>query len=593
MKLSVKELRPYKSLLLLHSDTAEASLKPFWEWLSKEIVASKSTKRTTRSSVEPRKSDGLFVAALHYEEGVPASWTSDVSVIDRLQQLVVVVARSKHLVVFSSNPKVRDWIRQQVLDSQVAACQGMRLVSEGKLNAAFLKDKPTAAMWLSGTHRRTPSKVDSKVVSGVDLRYALDPLADQSFMFTAAKTLAEIGSTKERVGVTPAKSSIWTGTSEDWTDFTDFVKRLIDTLEANHKDVAAPYAVLAVAQSNIDLAGVGDCYDAALIPPEVHDDVLEPDVKVDYECMWSHILTPVSTVFNANTLVVTMQVTVVGQSQLVGTLKVAVTASQTIRVHASAISPTNPDLDNLVDVLKRHKRCLKLWFNTGRTLSDLRIFEGRYRDLPFKHWDWHDLGSTNIIQEKPESGAGKSRVFDASKIGSASTLFCWITNHFNTGWLACNDGSMEVADFIHVSKDKTPVLTLIHAKGANSDSAGRQICLSPFELVVGQAVKNLRHVDELLLEKRFSEHLDKRVKAKVWEDSKVVPRDRMQKHIGGLGTDIVKRVVVLQPHVSKAMVDDSNVNSHAMRQLNSLLNAANLACVACGAEFTVWGPLKS
>jgi hypothetical protein len=71
-------------------------------------------------------------------------------------------------------------------------------------------------------------------------------------------------------------------------------------------------------------------------------------------------------------------------------------------------------------------------------------------------------------------------------------LFAWVVNRFADGWLTCDDGSGEVADFVHVSIDG--VLTLVHVKGAKSNSKKRGIAVNAYEVVAAQAAKNLRYV---------------------------------------------------------------------------------------------------
>ena len=59
-------------------------------------------------------------------------------------------------------------------------------------------------------------------------------------------------------------------------------------------------------------------------------------------------------------------------------------------------------------------------------------------------------------------------------------------------WLACDDGAMEIADFILFEAGPPGLIEVIHVKGAHSSSPNRGISVSAYEVVVGQAVKNLR-----------------------------------------------------------------------------------------------------
>src|SRR5204863_232813 len=87
------------------------------------------------------------------------------------------------------------------------------------------------------------------------------------------------------------------------------------------------------------------------------------------------------------------------------------------------------------------------------------------------------------------------------KPGANLTTQVWLPNAsaaaLATSWLACNDGSREIADFIHLARPVGALarLTLIHVKPSSSDSAARQISLGDYELVVSQAVKNLRFLE--------------------------------------------------------------------------------------------------
>jgi len=79
------------------------------------------------------------------------------------------------------------------------------------------------------------------------------------------------------------------------------------------------------------------------------------------------------------------------------------------------------------------------------------------------------------------------------------------------GWLASNDGALEVADFIHLSDGGLPTLTPVHAKAAANNAANRALAVSPYELVVSQAIKNLRHADPILAADEFMNRLGRQI----------------------------------------------------------------------------------
>lgn len=69
-----------------------------------------------------------------------------------------------------------------------------------------------------------------------------------------------------------------------------------------------------------------------------------------------------------------------------------------------------------------------------------------------------------------------------------TSLFAWVVDQCRSGWLLCDDGNGEVADFLHLTGGGQ--LTAIHVKASGSTSTGRQISLVPFEQPVSQATKN-------------------------------------------------------------------------------------------------------
>lgn len=61
--------------------------------------------------------------------------------------------------------------------------------------------------------------------------------------------------------------------------------------------------------------------------------------------------------------------------------------------------------------------------------------------------------------------------------------------------MTCDDGAMELADFIHFDDNRSePYLSLIHVKASKNNAKNRQISIPDYEIVVSQAVKSIRHL---------------------------------------------------------------------------------------------------
>ena len=169
------------------------------------------------------------------------------------------------------------------------------------------------------------------------------------------------------------------------------------------------------------------------------------------------------------------------------------------------------------------------------------------------------------------------------------------------GWLICDDGSMELADFIHFNDQMPrPRLSLIHVKGSGSAAAHRGISVSDYEIVVGQAVRILRYLDRTNIADKLASENDKLISTAVWRDG--VRQKNRKDVITALrqaGSNIDKAVYVFQPRVQKSTqekivarvqagrLDNSDVRR--LQQLDTLLLAARAECFGLGAEFRVIG----
>ena len=219
----------------------------------------------------------------------------------------------------------------------------------------------------------------------------------------------------------------------------------------------------------------------------------------------------------------------------------------------------------------------------------------RHRDIPFRGFQWVDFSSYDVICEKPDPLA---------KIGNQSSLFCWTKNVWPQpvsgdsapgGWLACDDGAMEIADFIHLDdKSSPPTLTLIHVKAAASKSPTRQVSVARYEVVACQDVKNLRYLDRLHIEQGLANGLEHKIGSLVWHDRSANTRKQMLAALKVLGTNYRRRVVIVQPHVREtswkaAQSNPAGSDAARLRQLDTLLLSAEASYHALGAELVVIG----
>lgn len=181
--------------------------------------------------------------------------------------------------------------------------------------------------------------------------------------------------------------------------------------------------------------------------------------------------------------------------------------------------------------------------------------------------------------------------------GKEKSLFCWVQQNWpfgdKGGWLACDDGAGELADFVHIDDNlAVPMVSLIHVKGSGSKTANRGISVSDYEVVTGQAVKNLRHVDRDLLAEGLEKGIGKKISKLVWHDRKASTRSKFLTILKKIGANHTRQVIIIQPRVTKVRHDaarakPTSVDATRLRQLDTLLIGADLSCRALNAGFKV------
>lgn len=159
------------------------------------------------------------------------------------------------------------------------------------------------------------------------------------------------------------------------------------------------------------------------------------------------------------------------------------------------------------------------------------------------------------------------------------------------GWLASDDGSMELADFIHIDPE-TKRISIIHVKASGSDDANRLAAPTDYEVVVAQAVKNLRYLDRRKLAEELKRGKGKKIGAAVWKDGvRQANRDGFIALADRLPANAPKTLVVLQPRVTSREHDrcweGKAAPSHSLRvkQIDTLMLSARVSAMSCGAMF--------
>ncbi len=546
-----------------------------------------------------------------YQERRRPSWYGGGELEDISHHFILLSQRGDHLALVFSDNAMRDRVIAKVIQSVDGPLEPLQMLGSAHINAAFV-GREVKTLWLSGTHRRTATKADSKVLSGLELESALNPLEDQSYFYSSVRTAfpsdddAGIASNKI-VGSNPTKSRVWLGPTQDWGTFATFVDRLLAriaaTVDAADGPAEQPLPILA---QPVDKVGAAtSAYDLAIIVPEI----LFSDYQNDADDAWLHefqdaarfVVTPVDGGANLTTSIKWGDVPYG---------RIAYRFRDNPKGGVSLETDIEEWDDTLFKANEVKKICrtadfLTVYYDSGHTFARGSFYQTRFRDAQFMNWEWVDLAGFDFDEEKPLTGAnnrtlnivGMGEAEDTSLFGYTIKQWHALQGHAQpTGWLACDDGSMESADFIHFDPDER-VLSLIHVKGSGSESENRGISVTDYEVVVGQAVKNIRYLDRTNIAEKLEEGRDKQIASAVWlNGERQADRQGMIVALQDAGSNYSKKVFVFQPRILQSKLNAfrqniaDNIENDAVRrlkQLDALLLAARAECNGLGADFCV------
>jgi hypothetical protein len=421
-------------------------------------------------------------------------------------------------------------------------------------------------LWLRGIHRRTSMKADGKVLSGSSVEQTLSPHEDGSYVAGSARAALplrpDLVLLKGNAGTTPRNALVWLSQRADFAAFTAMAAELLDLLEEARAAGAERPDFLTMLASPADLAEVRDAFEVIVedpdtLPPGALSDELRDLALAVRDNPPAVTGSPDSAAFRLGDVEVVPEV--VGDK---------------IRLDGDA-----PILETDL---------LTVYYQSGHSYSRGRFWQARAPEYPFRGWRFEDFRDWDIRREKPRAGSPQ-QIHD--RIGSDNSLFDWVARHYAHGWLICDDGPGEVADFLHISAGRT--LSLIHVKAAKSRSRVRDVSAAAYEVVVSQAVKNLIYVSRGHLRPQLARPPVRRPAS--WIDGERVRgrRDFLRQLDARVATDDM-RVVILQPHVSQRTYDAlrgpagrGSPELMRLHLLESMLNSARQSATGLNADLEV------
>jgi hypothetical protein len=606
-----RALKPYASLLMMQCPDNQS--REAFKLLRKKIINASCTARIGSVTVSGSGLVGIeqYLASnnsptIRIDEADaiicraerPPRWAQPNSeFIDTVNSLSLILRRQNLFAVHCDQSIRNVIVRWLENDSQDI----LSLVSQDLLQGAFLKGE-AKVLWLRGAHAPRSTRPDSKQLSGRHVDEALNPLDDNSFAMTSARAALPVDPSRTMllgsVGTTPRKATIWNRATRSFDEFMQLVSEVMTVIEetsAAGGGVDRPYPILAAYTK--DLSRVSGAYDVAVLPLE--DVSTDSDIDLDLMAASETLQRAVMIVHPiATSADFTMDV---GLDGAIGGSVLGKASLSATGVHFNfgfSGAPSNIDVVRAVlDALEFADDLITVYYDSGHSISGGGILAPSVRPEPFRNWDFCDFSGYDITVEKPTFAKSPQAIHAGIGEQGDRSLFAWVARSYSEGYLICDDGPGEVSDFLHLAHDCT--LSYIHVKSASTRSASRGVAVGAYEVLASQAVKNLTALTiDTLKERLISPIISDPA---CWVDGqRVAGRHEFLDAIEYHGPQDDKRVVIIQPHVSKTLYDllkgtvltaDAKRNQSRLQLLETLLNGARGSAMCVGGDLIAVGSL--
>lgn len=218
--------------------------------------------------VEPTGDEVVNIEAFAYRTTRTPSWAKRGSEFTTtLDELSIAFQRNDLVAVHCPRNQVD--ALQRWLDGNPRPA--FRRVPGSVLQEAFLQGE-ARGLWLRGTHRRQTTKADTKNLSGLSLRDALNPFDDSSFALTSGRSSVPNAPATATltgiVGTTPRRAWVWNTRTDSLASFVAIARealRIVAQVMTSPSNTV-PFPELAVEVDS--LTGVRAAYDAYISEPE-------------------------------------------------------------------------------------------------------------------------------------------------------------------------------------------------------------------------------------------------------------------------------------------------------------------------------------
>lgn len=588
-------ITPYLSLLLAQkSSSKDVNVHNQILNLIKDITSKDKQLETSKTEVNDIGDLGT-ASYTGYRLCKSPSWISNKEFIDIEHHIFISFEVKNYYAFYFSESTKKDEVREYFGTKNLP---DISVVKINQLNFNFINEDDIKMIWLSGIHGKSNYKANSKVLGGDGVADALDPLLDQSYMMSAVRT--QIDGEKSTYGINTFKSSIWRGPCSSWQVFENRTLEILDKLNSHPQENESPISILSYPVP--DCTDLSAPYDFCLIDYEFlqeNDGQIRKELLIELQYEYSS-----SIVEQLTTNSSIIELDIFYNLVLIGNVKVQpIISDYKVRFEIIAKNPIQKKhFDKYLRVFN-YPDLIKCWYESGHALVNAMVFKTGYRDVEYSNFLWTYFDGIDLTKEKPGNNKKKPEL---DRIGKDDSLFCWVQKNWNgqwiepadfelkdkvTGWLFCDDGAGEQADFIHIDHyHNQAIISLIHVKAAKSCSEKREVSVGVHDIVLNQAIKNIRSCTRRILYDTLAERVNESQKKHCWRNGEKGEAKDFLTYLKNLDNNksIRTRVIVIQPHTQKSVYEKFK-GKKVRNQLDVLLISAENAVHSTGADFHIFG----
>lgn len=343
---------------------------------------------------------GRFLTSFFYYHHTP-HWAPSSNIQETTQSYFTVGQSNGYIVFHCSDNQAKDIVLEELESAAFPANRVRREV----LNFAFIEGSDVKSIWLHGIHKKTSVKADSKALTGLNLRFALDPSADQTYSYDSLRGIVSIEKKDKTFGINLSESYIWLYRLSSWKEFISKVDILTTKLKgARGRSTSTPIETVShpISDANLML----NAYDIAILDPDnpansnfgqIRMSLLEKiKNEFDYE------LYP-----GAADNVLRIKVHHISQTlkSYIGDVHAQPEIFDSrLKFNLSYHNNQPGQLGKLKEFSRAflHTPLVQVWYESGHAIAGGACYEMSYSDAPFNGMYWAIFPNTDILKEKPD-----------------------------------------------------------------------------------------------------------------------------------------------------------------------------------------------